>query len=194
MLQERDPEDTGTSAEIVTPVSTSSVIDDVAADAGAAVVRTAVGSPNVARRMIADNAVFGGEGNGGLIFPDHQYCRDGGMALARMLENIVRNGPLNKQVDSLPVYYTVKYKVSCEASIYDAVLDRVSRNNTTFRQDNTDGLKLLFEDGWVHIRPSGTEPLYRIYAESADQKRAKELADRYFAEVSEIIEQLRPAE
>ncbi len=188
-----DPEE-GLKRELVTPVSTSSIIDDIAADGDASVIRTAVGSPNVARRMIADNAVFGGEENGGLIFPDHQYCRDGGMTLARMLENVARNGSLSKQIETLPVYHTVKYKIHCDKSLYDAVLEAVSQNNSSLRQDNTDGLKLLFDDGWVHIRPSGTEPLYRIYAESKDENRAKELADRYFSEVSEIIESCIPAE
>ena len=143
----------------------------------------------MARRMIESKAVFGGEENGGLIFPDHQYCRDGGMAVAVMLENIVINGPLSKQIAMLPIYFTVKHKIECEKELYDRVREKVSERNISQRQDNTDGLKLLFKDGWVLIRPSGTEPLFRVYAESRNEDRAKELAEMYLAEVSSAIEE-----
>ena len=165
--------------EVVTPIATSSIIDEVVTGAGGTVVRTAVGAPKVARRMKADGAVFGGEENGGLIFPDHQFCRDGGMAIARMLEAIVTT-PLRKQIEALPVYYTSKRKVECDKALYDPIRKHIIANSKGIKVDETDGLKLLFDDGsWVLARPSGTEALYRVYAESKDREKANEMAAYY---------------
>ena len=170
----------GQNKEVVTPVATSSLIDDVVKEAGGKVFRTAVGAPKVARRMIEDKAAFGGEENGGLIFPDHQFCRDGGMAIARMLETIARSGPLRKQIEALPEYFTTKLKVECSKELYPSVKKMILANANGARIDETDGVKLTFDDGaWVLARSSGTEPLYRVYAESRDKERAASLATYY---------------
>jgi phosphomannomutase/phosphoglucomutase len=177
-LVENAPE--GQNKEVVTPVATSSLIDEVVKGAGGTVFRTAVGAPKVARRMIDDKAIFGGEENGGLIFPDHQFCRDGGMAVARMLETIARSGPLRKQIEALPEYFTTKLKVECSKDMYPAVKKMILANANGARIDETDGVKLTFDDGaWVLARSSGTEPLYRVYAESRDKDRAASLASHY---------------
>ena len=160
---------------VVTPVSSSSMVEEVVKDAGGSLIYTAVGSPVVARRMIKEAAVFGGEENGGLIFADHQFCRDGAMTIAKMLECIVRHGPLSDQMDELPVYYVDKRKVECpnyrKESLIEYMKETYSEGNEV---DTTDGLKILFEDGgWVLLRPSGTEPIFRIYSESKDEALAK---------------------
>ena len=167
--------------EVVTPIATSSLIDEVITGAGGKVVRTAVGAPKVARRMIDDKALFGGEENGGLIFPDFQLCRDGGMAIARMLESIAKTQqPLRKQIEALPVYYTAKRKVECSKALYEPIRKFIIASSSGVKIDETDGLKLLFDDGgWVLARPSGTEALYRVYAESKDRDKANEMAAYY---------------
>jgi phosphomannomutase/phosphoglucomutase len=167
---------------VVTPVATSSVIDDAVRAAGGRVVRTAVGSPVVARKMMEVSGIMGGEENGGLIFPDHQYCRDGAMAIVRMLECIIRDGPLEGQVASLPVYYTVKDKIACPNERKKELLKHMSDFAAGEPIDNTDGIKVLYSDGWVLMRPSGTEPIFRIYAETKDETKSKAYADRFVQE------------
>ncbi len=164
---------------IVTPVATSSVIDDAVGKVGGEVVRTAVGSPKVARMMMETGGLFGGEENGGLIFADHQYCRDGGMAIGRMLESILTIGPLKDQVAALTPFYTVKKKIVCPDHLKEEVLKYLDKNTEGINKDPTDGLKLLFDNGWVLARASGTEPIFRVYAESTDKAVAEELASKY---------------
>ena len=172
---------------VVTPVATSSVIDETVSSVGGKVVRTAVGSPKVARRMIDDGGIFGGEENGGLIFADHQFCRDGGMAIGRMLESIIKIGPLKEQVDSLVPFYSVKKKLVCPDELKESVLNFLDENTANIRKDTTDGLKLIFTNGWVLARASGTEPIFRVYAESRDKAVAEELASKYEAMVDEYL-------
>ncbi len=164
---------------IVTPVSSSSIVEDVVNSAGGTVEYTAVGSPIVARKMMENGGIFGGEENGGMIFPDQQYCRDGAMAIAMMLECIVKVGPLNEQVAGLPVYYNEKRKVDCPNDMKKKVSEYIEQTNKDARLDKTDGLKFIYNDGWVLVRPSGTEPIYRIYTESKDESLAKERADKF---------------
>ena len=173
---------------VVTTVSTSAVVEDTVREAGGEIEFTEVGAPVVARKMIErKNAVFGGEENGGLIFPEEQYCRDGGMAIAMMLEYIVKEGPLKTQVSKLPVYYTVKKKIECPNEMKKIVLDHIIKESSGGRIDRTDGIKVIFDDGWILARPSGTEPLFRIFSESKNQKTANDRADKYERMVKERL-------
>ncbi len=171
---------------VVTPVATSSLVEEVVKDAGGSVVYTAVGSPTVAREMIKDGGVFGGEENGGLIFPKMQYCRDGAMGIATMLESLITYGPLSKQLESLPVYYTSKAKIKCPEERKQALLDYF-RKNAEGKVDDTDGVKILFDNGWVLLRPSGTEPIFRIYSESKDAEVSETRANQYLAQAEEFL-------
>jgi phosphomannomutase/phosphoglucomutase len=161
---------------IVTPVSSSSLIQDIADQYHAKVIWTQVGSIYVARTMIATGAVFGGEGNGGLIFPMFQYCRDGGMSAASMLEMLAHTGKkLSAIVDEMPAYQSVKDKIKCKDK--EAVIKRIEAHTRDVKVDRTDGLKIYRPDGWVLIRMSGTEPMIRVFAESRTEAGAKKLAD-----------------
>jgi len=170
---------------IVTPVSSSSMVEDVVKAAGGNIIYTAVGSPTVAKEMFDSKAVFGGEENGGLIFPEHQLCRDGAMTVAKMLECIVKEGPLSKQTAVLPVYHTEKRKIDCPNDRKCALLEHLASMNKDAVTDDTDGLKIIFDDGWVLVRPSGTEPKFRIYSES----KTKEVAVRRADETEAIAEE-----
>ncbi len=169
---------------VVTPVSTSSVLDDVVREAGGKVVRTKVGSPIVARTMLEQGAAFGGEENGGIIFPEHQFCRDGGMTLAKVLEVVATSGKsLSALVAALPQYSLSKAAVDVPVDRRDATLDALTRLVRGRRVETIDGLKIHEDDGWFLVRPSGTEPLFRVYAEARTAERAKALAQ----EGSELI-------
>lgn len=160
---------------IVTPVSSSQRMADVAKDAGVELHWTAVGSINVARKMMEVNAIFGGEGNGGLIFPKHQYCRDGAMACAKILEILAGGKNLSELANSVPEYFNAKTKVPSIDT--QATMERVKleASGLGLKIDTIDGIKIWYEDGWVLIRPSGTEPIFRIFAEAKKQDRAEEL-------------------
>lgn len=160
---------------IVTPVSSSSRMQDVAKEAGVDLVWTAVGSINVARKMMEIDAVFGGEGNGGLIFPEHQYCRDGAMACAKFIEIIANGQKLSELAQSVPEYFNSKTKVRIEdlPGTMEKVKEVVLSGDNEV--DTTDGVKIWYDDGWVLIRPSGTEPIIRIFAESKTKERADAL-------------------
>ena len=163
------------SGPLVTPISSSQRMSDIANDAGVELYWTAVGSINVARKMMEINAVFGGEGNGGLIFPKHQYCRDGAMACAKILEILSGGKRLSELTKSVPEYFNAKTKIPSKNT--QATMERVKlkASELGFRIDTTDGIKIWYEDGWVLIRPSGTEPIVRIFAEAKKQVRAEEL-------------------
>ncbi|SDF49783.1 phosphomannomutase / phosphoglucomutase [Methanolobus vulcani] len=160
---------------IVTPVSSSSRMLDVAKQAGVELVWTAVGSINVARKMMEIGAVFGGEGNGGLIFPEHQYCRDGAMACAKFLEIIANGQKISELAQSVPEYCNSKTKIRIKDST--ATMEKVKKEVLAGDNevDTTDGVKVWYDDGWVLIRPSGTEPIIRIFAESKTEERADAL-------------------
>ncbi|MCD6481570.1 MAG: phosphoglucosamine mutase [Thermoplasmata archaeon] len=162
---------------IVTPVSTSSCVEEYVKSKGGDVIYTKVGAPIVARKMMEIGATFGGEENGGLIFPEHQYCRDGGMASVAILELMAsRDMKISEIVGEVPLYHLTKTKVKCEnkEEVMKRMLERVEG-----RIDTTDGIKIYTEDGWVLIRPSGTEPIIRVYAESKDASKAREMAEKF---------------
>jgi phosphomannomutase/phosphoglucomutase len=161
---------------IVTPVSSSALIEDIAKRYGGNVVWTQVGSIYVARTMMATGAIFGGEGNGGLIFPEFQYCRDGGMSAATMLEMLAQKGEkLSEIVKSMPAYQSVKEKIHCSDKA--AVMKNIESHVKGEKVDTTDGIKVFKPEGWVLIRMSGTEPIIRVFAESKTEDGAKKLAE-----------------
>src|SRR5437899_652750 len=167
----------GRGGTVVTPVSTSSLIDDVVRAAGGRVVRTRVGSPIVARTMFETGAAFGGEENGGVIFPDHQFCRDGAMSAAKMLELLAHEGKrLSSLTAALPQYHLKKTNVSVPVERRDAVLSSLVELTKGRKVDTTDGVKIVEPDGAVLVRPSGTEPIFRVYAEGRTPERAEALA------------------
>lgn len=162
---------------VVTPVSTSNLLDDVVTAAGGTVLRTKVGAPVVARVMFERGATFGGEENGGVIVPEHQFCRDGAMAVGKMLELLASAGrSLSELLAGLPAYSLSKRSVSVPAARREAVLAALLRFTLGRKVDTVDGVKILEPDGWVLVRPSGTESIFRIYAEAKTAARADALA------------------
>ena len=166
---------------IVTTVATSQAIYDIAEEYGGEVIATAVGDLLVARELKEKDGLFGGEENGGLIFPDFVYGRDAAMTVAKILETLVKeNKPLSELIAELPVYYQEKLKIECPDNQKQEVMANIAqeiKDTTDFKLDTTDGVKILKDDGWVIIRPSGTEPIFRCFAESDSQDKANEMAN-----------------
>ncbi len=176
----------------VTPVTTSSCFDDVVKENNGIVIHTAVGSPIVARVMMDNKSVFGGEENGGLIFPELQYCRDSAMSVAKILEIMAKeNKKLSELIAEIPKYEVYKIKMFCPHEKKDAVMKTLAKqtkqDRSILKVDETDGVKLYVEDGWVLMRPSGTEPIFRVYSESKNKNKAEEIALFYKKLVEDII-------
>jgi len=174
---------------IVTPVSSSGMTATVAKDSGCEVVYTRVGSINVARTMHAliregKAVVFGGEGNGGPIFPSHQFCRDGGMTAAMMVAVLAtERRPLSALVADLPRRVMIKGKIGTGDP--GAILAKIAGRFPDDTIDRLDGLKIIRGTAWVLVRASGTEPLLRIIADADTGEDASAL----YNEVSAVIEQ-----
>jgi len=162
-------------------LSTSRMIDDIAARfPGAVVHRTAVGEANVVGALKPAKGLLGGEGNGGVIVPEVCWVRDSLSAMALVLDLVASRGePLSRIVDALPRYAIEKTKVDLAAiGGLPAVAGALARLKTAFageRVNDSDGVRIDFADGWVHLRASNTEPIARIIAEAPTRERAREL-------------------
>jgi phosphomannomutase / phosphoglucomutase len=168
----------------VTPVTTSTCFEDVIRENDGRVIYTKVGSPIVASVMKENHAVFGGEGNGGLIFPELHTCRDSALALAKMLEILAKEKkPLSELIAELPRYEMYKTKLPCpndkKQHIMEQVIEHTKSNADVLSVDKTDGVKLFLKNGWVLLRPSGTEPIFRIYSEAKNKAYAEQIATTY---------------
>ncbi len=170
-----------TPGTVVTNFSTSQVVDDVAEAHGGSVVRAPVGEINVARRMQLERAVVGGEGNGGVILPDLHHTRDAPLAAALILQHLVDEGaPLSNIVARWPKYGIVKEKVSFPREAIEDAYGVLEHDLAGAVSDRADGLRLAWPDRktWLHVRPSGTEPVVRLIAEAPGAAEAKELVAR----------------
>jgi len=178
---------------VVTPVSASQSVEDAVRPLGGEVVYTRIGSPTVTHEMQVRRAIFGGEENGGLIFPRHQLARDGAMSAAAVLDLLARRKvPLADLLTDLPRYTLVKEKVACPVELRGDVLARVT---AAFEKDSErvvtiDGVKAYRDGGWVLLRPSGTEPLFRVFSESKDPTRARALAETGLTAVRKALADL----
>jgi phosphomannomutase len=167
---------------VVANMSTSRLLDWLGSKHGVPVLRTRVGEAHVVAGMKEAGAVIGGEGNGGVIYPELHYGRDAMVGIALTLQAITESGTtIAERVAGMPEYHIVKRKVPAGGSLQETFgrLEREFRGRT----DVTDGLRIDMDSGWIHVRPSNTEPVVRIIAEAGSSDMAAELAGR----VGEII-------
>ena len=164
---------------VVTNLSTSRLVEDVAREAGVEAIRAPVGEVNVAVKMRETNAAIGGEGNGGVILPEMHLGRDAPVGVALMLQLLLEEGrPLSAIAADLPRYVIVKDKLDRPDAPLDAVYEALTGAFSDAAVDRQDGLRLSWPDRWVHIRPSGTEPIVRVIAEAPTAEAAAELVRR----------------
>ena len=195
-LLARDAVERHPGSTVVVPVSASQSVEDAIRPFGGTVVYTRIGSPTVTHEMQARHAVFGGEDNGGHIFPGLHLARDGAMTLAAVLDLLARReSDLASVLKELPRYAVVKEKVACPVALREKVVARLIERYTPDSEKvvTLDGVKAYRAGGWVLLRPSGTEPLFRVFAESKDADRARALADEGIAAVRAEIDQLGSA-
>ena len=166
---------------VVTSVTSTRCVEEAVRVRAGTLVITRSGSLPVARAVLDERAVFGGEENGGYYWPEHQDARDGPMSSAMMLDLIAETGKsLATLLSDLPKFHVVKRNVPLPAPVKAAVLDKVraTLGAEAERLVTLDGVKAFYADGWILVRPSGTEPICRVYAESRDAARAKEMCER----------------
>ncbi len=163
---------------VVTNLSTSRLLDDVAERAGVPLVRAPVGEINVARRMQKEDATIGGEGNGGVILPDVHLTRDAPLAAVLVLQLLAETGEtLAALAEGIGRYEIVKEKVPRPSAPLDAVYDELAARFPEADADRQDGLRLSWpaERKWAHLRPSGTEPIVRVICEAPTRAEAEAL-------------------
>ena len=167
--------------KVVTNLSTSRVLEDVAHRHGCDVIRTPVGEINVVVRMLATGAVLGGEGNGGVVLPGLHYTRDAAVGIALMLQYLA-DAPevsLSERVAELPSYAIEKAKAGFPREALAAAYGALVKAFPPGTRDDADGLRIAWPDGsWLHVRPSGTEPVVRLIAEAPERPAARELVEK----------------
>ena len=161
---------------VVTNLSTSRIVDDIATEQGRTVIRAPVGEVNVATRMRTEKAPVGGEGNGGVILSELHLGRDAPVGAALILQLLHEESrPLSAIVASYPRYVIVKDKVDWAEAPLDIVYEALRAAFPEADADTQDGLRLSWPDKWVHVRPSGTEPIVRVIAEALSVEKAQAL-------------------
>ncbi|RJS89590.1 phosphoglucosamine mutase [Candidatus Bathyarchaeota archaeon] len=174
---------------VVTPVSSSQVVRDVVEAYGGRVVWTRVGSVDVSRKMLSEDLKLGGEENGGVMYGPHQPVRDGAMTTALILEILARTGKrLSELFDELPRYRQMKDRVECPEELKGRVLEELRSVVEGPRVETLDGVKIWYPDSsWILVRPSGTEPIFRLYAEAKTEERVRELMEEFKKLLEEMV-------
>lgn len=178
-----------TPGSTVSNLSSTRALADVTESHGQIYSASAVGEVNVVTEMKACNAVIGGEGNGGVIYPDSHYGRDALVGVVLFLSLLVeRNLSVSKLRASYPDYFMSKNKINLvEGMDVDEVLKTLERNYTNENCTTVDGLKIDFKEAWVHLRKSNTEPIIRIYTEAKSQEKADGLAAQFAEEIKGLF-------
>ena len=178
-----------TPGNTVSNMSSTRALRDVTEKHGQNYSASAVGEVNVVVKMKETNAVIGGEGNGGIIYPESHYGRDALVGIALFLSHLAeKKGTVSQMRDSYPKYIISKNKIELTPSIdVDALLDKMISEYKNQEIDTTDGVKIYFNKEWVHLRKSNTEPIIRIYSESQNKEKAEELAQSIINKIKSFI-------
>ena len=173
---------------VVVNLSTTRAVDDIAKQYGCEVFRSAVGEANVVKKMKEVSAIIGGEGSGGVIFPELHYGRDALVGIAITLQHLLEfGGTISELKNEIPRYYIAKKKANLNGIQPDEVLRKLAEEFKNEKINTIDGLKVDFEDHWVHFRKSNTEPIIRIVTEAKDQAVAEKLSEEYFNKIKSLF-------
>ncbi len=173
---------------VVINLSTTRAVDDIVNEYGCSVVKTPIGEVNVAEKMKEIGAVIGGEGNGGIIYPEVHYGRDSLVGMALILQYIAQTGKrISELAEEIPKYYIEKRKINCPRKVAIKLIEKLKEKYKNEKIDLSDGIRVDYSDSWVHVRRSGTEPVIRIITESKSKKKATELNNDILIQVDEIL-------
>ncbi|MEO0311410.1 MAG: phosphoglucosamine mutase, partial [Bacteroidota bacterium] len=180
---------TGAQLNTVSNLSSTRALRDVTEKAGGKYYAAAVGEVNVVECMKANHAVIGGEGNGGVIYPELHYGRDALAGIALFLTQLAKFGKSCSMLRATyPNYYISKNKIELTPEInVDHVLDAIKTKYVKQPVNTIDGVKIEFDKEWVHLRKSNTEPIIRIYSESQSQTTAQNLAEKIIFDIKDVI-------
>jgi len=172
-----------TKGNIVIPVDTSLLVEEAILDAGGTVSMTPIGDVHIAVEMKKTDSVFGGEPSGCFIFPKVHWCPDGILASLKVLEILEKSKkPLSELVEKLPKYVTMRSKIKCSDSEKEKVCSKLYEKVRSLKNADRileiDGIRADFEDSWILVRPSGTEPIVRLTVEAKTEKQATELLEQ----------------
>jgi len=172
----------------VSNLSSTKALRDVTEKLGGEYFPSAVGEVNVVQKMKEVKAVIGGEGNGGIIYPELHYGRDALVGIALFLTHLAKSGLKTSELRATyPNYFMAKKKIDLDTSSnIELLFDEVEKKYSTQDINTEDGLKISFENGWVHLRRSNTEPIIRIYSESNSEEAANSLADQIIGDIKEL--------
>ncbi|MFY7669943.1 phosphoglucosamine mutase [Tenacibaculum sp. MEBiC06402] len=173
----------------VSNLSSSRALRDVTEAHGGTYTASAVGEVNVVQMMKDTNTVIGGEGNGGIIYPESHYGRDSLVGVALFLSHLAKKKISCKELrNSYPSYFMSKNKIQLTPQIdVDNILAAMAEKYKSEDVNTIDGVKIDFAEEWIHLRKSNTEPIIRIYTEAKSQEKADDLAERFINEIKEII-------
>lgn len=179
-----------TPGNTVSNLSSTRALRDVTLKHGQEYFASAVGEVNVVNKMKEKDAVIGGEGNGGIIYPETHYGRDALVGIALFLTHLAnKKQKISELRATYPSYYMSKNKITLKEGMdIDAILASVEENYKEYPYSTIDGLKIDFEEEWVHLRKSNTEPIIRVYTEAATLEKAETLADNIMNSVKKLIE------
>jgi phosphomannomutase len=179
-----------TAGNTVSNLSSTRALRDVTEKAGGVYTASAVGEVNVVNQMKASNAVIGGEGNGGIIYPELHYGRDALVGIALFLSHLAKAGTsISILRRSYPQYHISKNKITLTPEMdIDALLIKVQEKYKNEKTSTIDGLKIDFANEWVHLRRSNTEPIIRIYSEAENETVAEGLANKIISDIKEILQ------
>jgi phosphomannomutase len=178
-----------TPGNTVSNLSSTRALRDVTEAAGQEYKASAVGEVNVVNLMKASNAIIGGEGNGGIIYPESHYGRDALVGIGLFLTHLAKSGKrISELRNSYPQYFISKNKITLTPEMdIDALLLKVEEKYKAQPYSTIDGLKIEFDKQWVHLRRSNTEPIIRIYSEAATEAAANALAERIIEDINGIL-------
>jgi phosphomannomutase len=177
---------------VVTNLSTTAAMDAVAGMFNSPLHRSKIGEANVTEMMQQVNAVIGGEGNGGVIYPRINFCRDSLVGMALILRLLAESGrTVTSLLGDLPRYKMIKEKLECPSNKIGEILKMIRKEYSgrpeTVATDLRDGVKVSFKDAWLHVRGSNTEPIIRLVVEAGDEAKARRILEEVFERVSRVV-------